>query len=301
MDSVVPNLSQFDLDSFTFTSDDVQDWSEVPGSHPGSPGSDAAMTGLVSIGMSFTDLLGDLQQMAKPIHLQSLPSTTTTTTTTASTPGPAIRTIPSTPPTPPPAQLPRSSTKRGSATAKTLSPRRRAGRTPASKIVAEEVEEDGTSPLPEYTGPLPDSYWRLKEWQIAAIAFKDFIKLMNKTKLSDKQVKEEKRRRRRIKNRYSARQCSERKKTKVLTTEDCNAELRSHVAEVSLVNESLRSQHMLLQERFIELQKSEAEVMREKIFLTAEVERLHKLLNLAEVTDYMAVSSNVMPDFAGAA
>lgn len=179
-------------------------------------------------------------------------------------------------------------------------PSRRGKPAMASQTDSED-ESSASSPLPEFTGPLPDSYWSLNECQIASISYKDFYKLMAKSKLTQKQIEEQKKLRRRVKNRYSARSCSSRKKGKMTSTEDENAELRARVSELDTLNASLQSQHMLLQERFIELQKSAAEAQRERIFLRVEIDRVRELAMLANVSDCMSADNGRTPDFAGAA
>lgn len=135
--------------------------------------------------------------------------------------------------------------------------------------------------LPEYTGPLPSSFHDLTEVQIATISFKNFTKLMAKAKLTDRQVNEAKKLRRRVKNRVSARLCSTRKRVKCVTTETSNYSLNHKVSQLTAHNENLLNQHMLLQERCIELQKSDAQHTREKLFMEAENQRLRALLEQA--------------------
>jgi hypothetical protein len=135
--------------------------------------------------------------------------------------------------------------------------------------------------LPEYTGPLPESFHDLTEVQIATVSFKNFTKLMAKSKLNDRQVHEAKKLRRRIKNRVSARTCSTRKRVKCTTTQSSNQLLAQRVAQLSTHNENLLNQHMLLQERCIELQKNEAQLTREKLYAEAECTRMRGLLKQA--------------------
>jgi len=135
--------------------------------------------------------------------------------------------------------------------------------------------------LPEYTGPLPSSFHELTEVQIATVSFKNFTKLMAKSKLNDRQVHEAKKLRRRVKNRVSARLCSTRKRVKCTSTESSNQLLAGRLAHLSTHNENLLNQHMLLQERCIELQKNEAQLTREKLYAEAECTRLRDLLKQA--------------------
>jgi len=135
--------------------------------------------------------------------------------------------------------------------------------------------------LPEYTGPLPSSFHDLTEYQIATVSFKDFSKLMAKSKLNDRQVHEAKKLRRRVKNRESARLCSTRKRTNFVQTESNNQQLSYKVEELAAVNEGLLTQHMLLQERCIELQKNESQLTREKVYAESECARLRLLLQQA--------------------
>jgi len=187
--------------------------------------------------------------------------------------GPSAVTVP-----PPPTAVIQASGR----TARPSRQKRKAAR--KSSIVSAPASEDegcSASPLPEYTGPIPESYWSLTELQIATISFKDFTKLMAKSKLSPKEVDDQKKLRRRVKNRFSARQCSERKKSKVQSTDGENLALRKKVDKLAEINASLQQQHMLLQERFIEQQKRDADHVRERLYLRSEVERLRKLLSVA--------------------
>lgn len=141
-------------------------------------------------------------------------------------------------------------------------------------------DDDSSVTIPPYTGPLPKSYWDLTEIQIASISFKDFSKLMAKSRLTDKEIAEAKRVRRRVKNRHSARLCSSRKREKCLTTETENERLQRRVKELQADNESLLNQHMMLQERTIELQKMDADHVREKLMLQSELQKMKDLLKL---------------------
>jgi hypothetical protein len=141
-------------------------------------------------------------------------------------------------------------------------------------------DDDNSVTIPPYTGPLPKSYWDLTEIQIASISFKDFSKLMAKSRLTDKEISEAKRVRRRVKNRHSARLCSSRKREKCLTTEIENERLQRRVTELQADNESLLNQHMMLQERTIELQKMDADHVREKLMLQSELQKMKDLLKL---------------------
>lgn len=132
--------------------------------------------------------------------------------------------------------------------------------------------------LPSWVGPLPDSYWDLNELQVASLSFKDFSKLCDRSKLTQRQVAEAKKLRRRVKNRFSAQLCSRRKRVKADSTETENARLRQKVLDLTVANDNLLNQHMMLQERMIETQKAKEELQREKLFLRAEVDRVNKLL-----------------------
>jgi len=135
--------------------------------------------------------------------------------------------------------------------------------------------------LPTYDGPLPESFHDLTEEQIATVTYRDFTKLMVKSRLTDKQISDAKKLRRRVKNRVSARLCSTRKRVKCVTTETSNQLLGQRVQALTKQNENLLNQHMLLQERCIELQKNEAQLTREKLYAEAECERLRALLKQA--------------------
>lgn len=132
--------------------------------------------------------------------------------------------------------------------------------------------------LPPWLGPLPDSFWDLNELQVASLSFKDFSKLCDRSKLTQRQVTEAKKLRRRVKNRFSAQKCVTVKRAKADRTEIENTRLRRQVLDLTAANDNLLNQHMMLQEQMIETQKAKEELQREKLFLRAEVDRVNKLL-----------------------
>jgi hypothetical protein len=136
--------------------------------------------------------------------------------------------------------------------------------------------------VPEYEGPLPDSFWDLAEDQLAALSFRDFTKMCNKSKLSKAQVADAKRTRRRIKNRHSARECSTRRRERCQNTNENNQTLQQQVTQLMAEKEAISTQHVLLQERAIELEKSRASAVQSNLYLEAEVDRLTAVLALAE-------------------
>lgn len=134
--------------------------------------------------------------------------------------------------------------------------------------------------LPLYTGPLPDSYHDLTDDQIGTIAYKDFVRLMTTSRLNQREVAEAKKRRRRVKNRLSARVCAKRQHEQTQESQSVNGALMSQITTLSHSCDFYQAQTLQLQERVIQLQKSEAEAVRQKLFFEAEVQRLTKLLQM---------------------
>jgi len=154
-------------------------------------------------------------------------------------------------------------------------------RSPLVAAPVERVQELGPGPdqlTPRWDGVIPESFWDLEEEHIALISYKDLAKLMTRSRLTPKQINDAKRLRRRVKNRQSARVCSTRKRVKCHSTASTNAELHAQLKVLHRENESILNQHTLLQHQLIALQKQEAEAVREKVAMEAEVARMQKML-----------------------
>jgi hypothetical protein len=145
--------------------------------------------------------------------------------------------------------------------------------------------------VPEYKGPLPESFWDLAEDQLAALSFRDFTTMCNKSKLSKAQVADAKRTRRRIKNRHSARECSTRRRERCQNTNENNQTLQQQVTQLMAEKEAISTQHVLLQERAIELEKSRASAVQSNLYLEAEVDRLTAALAQAAKAGHFAVAA----------
>eukprot|EP00729_Bicosta_minor_P020664 gene20664-22049_t len=144
-------------------------------------------------------------------------------------------------------------------------------RSPLVAAPVERVQELGPGPdqlTPRWDGVIPESFWDLEEEHIALIS----------SRLTPKQINDAKRLRRRVKNRQSARVCSTRKRVKCHSTASTNAELHAQLKVLHRENESILNQHTLLQHQLIALQKQEAEAVREKVAMEAEVARMQKML-----------------------
>jgi len=144
-----------------------------------------------------------------------------------------------------------------------------------------EVEELGPGPdqlTPHWDGNIPNDFWSLPEEHIALISYKDLAKLMAKSKLTAKQVGDAKKLRRRVKNRQSARVCSTRKRVKCHSTASTNAELHAQLTLLHQQNQVILTQHTLLQDQLVALQKSEQSAVTEKLAMEADVARMQKLL-----------------------
>ena len=139
-------------------------------------------------------------------------------------------------------------------------------------------ESESASPLPEYTGPLPESYWGLDESMIASISYRDFTAIVQKSKLTTKQIAEAKKVRRRVKNRHSARLCSTRRRDRCQTTEEINQELVDKLSKAQSDNALLSDQIAALKHIVQERQKCEADAIREQAAMQAELNRVKALL-----------------------
>jgi hypothetical protein len=76
----------------------------------------------------------------------------------------------------------------------------------------EEGGAAGQEPVYKFEGPIPQSYFDLSEEDIATIPYRDLVKLMSKSGLTEREVEVAKKLRRKVKNRLSARVCTGRKR-----------------------------------------------------------------------------------------
>jgi hypothetical protein len=134
---------------------------------------------------------------------------------------------------------------------------------------------------PQWDGIIPDSFWDLEEEMIALISYKDLAKLMVKSKLTDKQVSDAKKLRRRVKNRQSARVCTTRKRVQCHKTESTNDQLHDQISMLTMQNQMLTTNFATLDQQVTALRKSETEAVREKLAMQAEVQRMQTLLEQA--------------------
>lgn len=136
----------------------------------------------------------------------------------------------------------------------------------------------GELETPEWDGIIPDKFENLKEEMISLIPHREFAKLMARSQMTEKQIVEAKKLRRRVKNRQSARVCSTRKRLSTKATEFTNAELHSSIADLTRQNQTLLKQHLQLQQEVVTMQKAQQEAIREKLSMEAELHRMEKLL-----------------------
>lgn len=134
---------------------------------------------------------------------------------------------------------------------------------------------------PVWNGIIPDSFWDLEEEMMALISYKDLAKLMAKSKLTEKQISDAKKLRRRVKNRQSARVCTTRKRVQVHKTENTNDQLHEQIQMLTVQNQALTTQNTTIDQQVTALRKSEAEAVREKLAMQAEVQRMQVLLEQA--------------------
>jgi hypothetical protein len=125
---------------------------------------------------------------------------------------------------------------------------------------------------------LPDSLDKLSDQQLAMIDFKILLQLMSKAGLSSEQIAEVKSRRRRLKNRLSARLCSNKKREKCHDLEETNRDLLVTLQEVTEENEVLREENMQLKDTNASLSKASVDTAQENSMLRAQLAHLTQLL-----------------------
>lgn len=139
----------------------------------------------------------------------------------------------------------------------------------------------GELETPEWNGIVPDRFEDLEEEMISLIPYRELAKLMARSKMTDRQIAEAKKLRRRVKNRQSARVCSTRKKVTTKATEFTNAELHSSITELTAQNQGLLQQHLQLQQQVIAMQKAQQDAVREKLAMELELQSMQKRLQEA--------------------
>jgi superfamily II RNA helicase len=118
----------------------------------------------------------------------------------------------------------------------------------------------------------------LNDHQLATIEFKSLLALMAKANLSDAEVAEVKARRRRLKNRLSARVCSNKKREKCTELEYTNVQLERDLSDLQKANHELKQQN----EQYKQMQEMYSKEMYEKAQeneeLKKQIEQLTSLL-----------------------
>ncbi len=129
---------------------------------------------------------------------------------------------------------------------------------PSSKAVAAEMSS-AESPSPVERSPRQSlsanrpvncdvAHFRdLTDAQLAHIDFKDLMKLMKDAKMSSKEIEATKQHRRRLKNRLSARICSNKKREKCSELAVSNRKLHDRIAQLERENRQLRASQEELQ------------------------------------------------------
>eukprot|EP00051_Salpingoeca_urceolata_P032279 m.15020 g.15020 ORF g.15020 m.15020 type:complete len:409 (+) comp4942_c1_seq1:247-1473(+) len=95
----------------------------------------------------------------------------------------------------------------------------------------------------------PNDFWELTDEEIVAIDFKRLTVLMSDAGLSADQVSEAKARRRRLKNRQSARVCSNKKRESYIKLTEINHTLRDRVGELEAQVSGLQRDNVALKKR----------------------------------------------------
>jgi len=135
---------------------------------------------------------------------------------------------------------------------------------------------------PEWDGIIPDRFENLEEEMISLIPYRELAKLMARSKMTEKQIGEAKKLRRRVKNRQSARVCSTRKRVTTKATEFTNAELHDSISQLTAQNQGLLQQHLQLQQQVVAMQKSQQDAIREKLAMEAQIQQMQKRLQDAQ-------------------
>eukprot|EP00730_Choanoeca_flexa_P008740 TRINITY_DN12531_c3_g1_i1.p1 TRINITY_DN12531_c3_g1~~TRINITY_DN12531_c3_g1_i1.p1 ORF type:complete len:310 (+),score=69.87 TRINITY_DN12531_c3_g1_i1:109-930(+) len=151
--------------------------------------------------------------------------------------------------------------------------------------------ESGLKHLAVAEEDIPDSLDALSDQQLAMVDFKILMHLMEKAGLNKEQIAEVKARRRRLKNRLSARLCSNKKREKCSELEETNRDLLTTLRELSVENQTLKTDSLRLQEANASLTKASFETSRENALLRAQVAHLTQLL----------ATAGIVPDEEGAA
>lgn len=158
----------------------------------------------------------------------------------------------------------------------------------------------GQLETPEWNGIIPDRFEDLEEEMISLIPHRELAKLMARSRMTEKQIAEAKKLRRRVKNRQSARVCSTRKRVTTKATEYTNAELHDSISNLTAQNQGLLQQHLQLQQQVIAMQKAQQDAVREKLAMEAEVQRMEKMLQDAmknNIHKGVEAASNAPIDF----
>jgi len=125
------------------------------------------------------------------------------------------------------------------------------------------------------------SFWDLTDEQLATIDFKELTRLMKEAGLSEAQISESKAKRRRLKNRLSARVCSNKKREKCTELTGTNIQLQQRIKELELENKKLRKEKDSLTGLNHQLSKAASEASQETLELRTHVQHLSQLLEQA--------------------
>lgn len=122
------------------------------------------------------------------------------------------------------------------------------------------------------------SFWDLTDEQLATIDFKELTRLMKDAGLSEAQISESKAKRRRLKNRLSARVCSNKKREKCTELTGTNLQLQQRIKELERENKKLRKETDSLTGLNHQLSKAASDASQETLQLRTHVQHLSQLL-----------------------
>eukprot|EP00040_Diaphanoeca_grandis_P012676 m.64265 g.64265 ORF g.64265 m.64265 type:complete len:167 (+) comp23404_c1_seq1:93-593(+) len=126
----------------------------------------------------------------------------------------------------------------------------------------------------------PDSIHSITDMQLAYIDLKVLMDLMQKAKYTDKQIQETKARRRKIKNRNSAKGSANKRRVQMNSISNVNKKLVQVVTGLKQQNNKLQGDNAHLQEAAERAQQEAIRATHERQRYEAEVQRLTDLVKL---------------------
>lgn len=124
----------------------------------------------------------------------------------------------------------------------------------------------------------PDSIDKLTDFELAYIDLQDLMRLMEKAGYSEEDIKRTKIKRRKLKNRNSARGSATKKRSQFNSIASTNKQLSDLVTDLKNRNSTLLNVNQQLQRQTEQARRMAQEAVRERIAYQQEVQRLTKML-----------------------